>query len=173
MNESCWNRAWSLLGLQSIARVSLFNLGWNGGLSFLQTLQPATFNLQPATCNLQLQPATCKLLGADVALDLVESPLAKTVDNDDVLRALERPVFIAVFNYFAGKARPNSWQQCQVLGARGIQINARSIAIRRRTALAISVCNRGTIGRSSCDRIPVTGLARARNANHQGQGGNS
>src|SRR5215831_12511446 len=134
----------------------------------------STCNLQLSTCN--LQPVTCDLLGADVALDLVVSPLAKAVDNDDVLRALERPVFIAVFNYLAGKAGPNSWQQRQVLGARGIQINARSIAIRRRTALMISVCNAGTIGRSSCALIlaerPVTGARRARNPNHQGQGGN-
>ena len=152
----------------------------NGGLWFLQTCCPLGqgewrpfVSTNTSTCSQQ----TCNVLGADVALDLVVSPLAKAVDNDDVLRALERPVFIAVFNYLAGKARPNSWQQRQVLGARGIQINARSIAIRRRTALMISVCNAGTIGRSSCALIlaerPVTGARRARNANHQGQGGNS
>src|SRR5215472_18698051 len=176
MNEFSWNRACSLLELQSNCPGVTFNLRGMTAFRFYKHTAPlgqgewrpfvstntSTCNLQLSTCN--LQPVTCDLLGADVVLDLVVSPLAKAVDNDDVLRALERPVFIAVFNYLAGKARPNSWQQRQVLGARGIQINARSIAIRRRTALMISVCNAGTIGRSSCALIlaerPVTGARR-------------
>lgn len=69
-------------------------------------------------------PAEFRRLHFDQMRDLPESFGAKTTDNDDVLRAFEGAVFLAVFDDSGRQFGTNSWQRLQLQDGCRVEVDA-------------------------------------------------
>src|SRR5260370_30913835 len=99
---------------------------------------------------------------ADVSLDLMISLFAEAIDDNDVLRPLQRAVPGPILDYLLGQSWPDAWQSNQRFGTGSIQIDARRTSILAAWVGPILDCNTGVLWRSSSIPINFRRLAAAR-----------
>jgi hypothetical protein len=85
---------------------------------------------------------------ANIRLDAMVPPFAETIDDNNVLGALEGAVFGPIFDYLVSKTRSNAGQGHKGLGIGAIQINANAIFWFACPVRLVRRCNTAILRRS-------------------------